>query len=74
MVRSLYIFKDDDFLWIKNDFVRVWLWTGVVHQRSSVRCTTAELFGCAVVRVIDEKLTISRIAPAIVTLANDTDL
>ncbi|XP_043287266.1 RAB11-binding protein RELCH homolog isoform X2 [Venturia canescens] len=49
------------------------LWDGVVHQRSSVRCTTAELFSSAI-SVVNDKLATSRIAPAIVTLASDPDI
>lgn len=47
--------------------------TGVVHQRSNVKCMTAALFDCLVSKM-NEKLLTTRIVPAIVTLANDMDL
>ncbi|XP_057332305.1 RAB11-binding protein RELCH homolog [Microplitis mediator] len=49
------------------------LWEGVVHQRAVVRCTTGKLIG-NIIGNIDDKLVISRVAPAIVTLASDGDI
>ncbi|XP_046607039.1 RAB11-binding protein RELCH homolog isoform X1 [Neodiprion virginianus] len=49
------------------------LWDGVVHQRSTVRCATAVLFSSVISHITDH-LANTRVAPAIVTLANDTDL
>lgn len=49
------------------------MWNGVVHQKAIVRSTTAQLFG-KIVGNIDEQLVTSRIAPAIITLANDSDI
>ncbi|KAH0560681.1 RAB11-binding protein RELCH homolog [Cotesia glomerata] len=49
------------------------LWDGVVHQKNVVRCVTSKLFG-NIIATVDEKLVISRVAPAIVTLASDGDI
>ncbi|XP_011504966.1 PREDICTED: lisH domain and HEAT repeat-containing protein KIAA1468 homolog [Ceratosolen solmsi marchali] len=49
------------------------LWDGVVHQKSSVKCATASLFN-SIVSKVSNKLVDVRIAPAIVTLANDPDI
>ncbi|XP_015110035.1 RAB11-binding protein RELCH homolog [Diachasma alloeum] len=49
------------------------LWDGVVHQRASVRTVTARLFA-EVIGSVGERLVSARIAPAIVTLASDSDL
>lgn len=49
------------------------LWDGVVHQRASVRCAAATLFGSAIAHVSD-RLANARIVPAIVTLASDSDV
>ncbi|XP_063983831.1 RAB11-binding protein RELCH homolog [Diachasmimorpha longicaudata] len=49
------------------------LWDGVVHQRASVRTVTARLFA-EIIGSVGERLVSARIAPAIVTLASDSDL
>ncbi|KAG7187845.1 hypothetical protein KM043_016879 [Ampulex compressa] len=49
------------------------LWDGVVHQRSSVRCAAATLFGSVIAHVSD-RLANARIVPAIVTLASDPEI
>ncbi|KAK9503025.1 hypothetical protein O3M35_011679 [Rhynocoris fuscipes] len=48
------------------------LWQGVVHQRATVRCTTAELL-IDTVPHCSEQIISSRIIPALVTLASDPD-
>ncbi|KAG8212693.1 hypothetical protein J437_LFUL019585 [Ladona fulva] len=50
------------------------LWSeGVVHPRAGVRAATASLLGTIVGR-ISEPLVVSRVAPALVTLASDPDV
>lgn len=49
------------------------LWEGVVHQRAIVRAVTAKLFG-EIISTVGERLVSARIAPAVVTLASDSDL
>ncbi|KAF7994246.1 hypothetical protein HCN44_003336 [Aphidius gifuensis] len=49
------------------------LWDCVVHQRPIVRTTSAKLFS-VLIKIVNERLVTSRIAPAIVTLASDSDL
>lgn len=49
------------------------LFIGVVHQRSTVRCATATLFGSAITYVSDQ-LANAKIVPAIVTLASDPEV
>ncbi|XP_077254987.1 RAB11-binding protein RELCH homolog isoform X1 [Temnothorax americanus] len=49
------------------------LWEGVMHQRSSVRCATATLFGCIIAHISD-RLANAKIVPAIVTLASDPEV
>jgi hypothetical protein len=45
----------------------------VMHQRSSVRCATAMLFGSIIAHVSD-RLANAKIVPAIVTFSNDPDV
>lgn len=47
--------------------------SGVVHQRPTVRCATAVLFSSVISHVSDQ-LANSRVAPALVTLASDSDM
>ncbi|TGZ38313.1 RAB11-binding protein RELCH homolog isoform X1 [Temnothorax longispinosus] len=49
------------------------LWEGVMHQRSSVRCATATLFG-SIIAHISDRLANAKIVPAIVTLASDPEV
>lgn len=49
------------------------LWEGVVHQRPLVRAATASLFA-TVICLSTEALLNTKVAPALVTLANDTDV
>ncbi|XP_033223376.1 RAB11-binding protein RELCH homolog isoform X2 [Belonocnema kinseyi] len=49
------------------------LWDGVVHQRPSVKCATAILFG-SVIPLVSERLANAKVAPAIITLATDSDV
>ncbi|KAJ8683790.1 hypothetical protein QAD02_019582 [Eretmocerus hayati] len=55
-----------------QEYVLSALWDGVVHQEPCVKCATASLFD-AIVSKISDKLIDTRIAPAVVTLANDND-
>ncbi|KAF7407686.1 hypothetical protein HZH66_002223 [Vespula vulgaris] len=56
-----------------QEHVLTGLWDGVVHQRSSVRCAVATLFGSIIAHTSD-RLINGRIVPAIVTLASDPDI
>lgn len=56
-----------------QEYVLSGLWDGVVHQRPSVRCAAAALFGCLIAHVSD-RLANARIAPAVVTLASDPEI
>ncbi|KAL6426044.1 hypothetical protein ACFW04_008967 [Cataglyphis niger] len=56
-----------------QEYVLASLWDGVVHQRSTVRCATATLFGSAIAHVSDW-LANAKIVPAIVTLASDPEV
>ncbi|GAB1865039.1 LisH domain and HEAT repeat-containing protein KIAA1468 [Camponotus japonicus] len=56
-----------------QEYVLASLWDGVVHQRSTVRCATATLFGSAIAHVSD-RLANAKIVPAIVTLASDPEV
>ncbi|KAM0725477.1 RAB11-binding protein RELCH [Formica fusca] len=56
-----------------QEYVLASLWDGVVHQRSTVRCATAILFGSAIAHVSD-RLANAKIVPAIVTLASDPEV
>lgn len=56
-----------------QEYVLASLWDGVVHQRSTVRCATATLFGSAIAHVSD-RLANAKIVPAIVTLASDPEI
>ncbi|XP_015186893.1 PREDICTED: lisH domain and HEAT repeat-containing protein KIAA1468 homolog isoform X1 [Polistes dominula] len=56
-----------------QEHVLTGLWDGVVHQRSSVRCAVATLFGSVIAHTSD-RLISGRIVPAIVTLASDQDI
>ncbi|XP_070166057.1 RAB11-binding protein RELCH homolog [Polyergus mexicanus] len=56
-----------------QEYVLASLWDGVVHQRSTVRCATAILFGSAIAHVAD-RLANAKIVPAIVTLASDPEV
>jgi len=47
--------------------------TVVMHQRSTVRCATAMLFGSIVAHVSD-RFANGKIVPAIVTFSNDPDV
>lgn len=49
------------------------LWEGVVHQRPLVRAATANLFA-TVIGICSENLLVTKVTPALVTLANDTDV
>ncbi|XP_011647982.1 lisH domain and HEAT repeat-containing protein KIAA1468 homolog isoform X1 [Pogonomyrmex barbatus] len=49
------------------------LWDGVMHQRSSVRCATATLFG-SIIAYVSDRLANAKIVPAIVTLASDPEV
>nr|XP_022912058.1 lisH domain and HEAT repeat-containing protein KIAA1468 homolog [Onthophagus taurus] len=49
------------------------LWDGVVHQRQLIRVASAGLFS-SIVKNCGENLLIGKVTPAIVTLANDTDV
>ncbi|KAK0082778.1 hypothetical protein PV325_009838 [Microctonus aethiopoides] len=49
------------------------LWDGVVHQSASVRSTTATIFG-NIIENIPEQMVTARVAPAIITLASDSDI
>ncbi|XP_022908904.2 RAB11-binding protein RELCH homolog [Onthophagus taurus] len=49
------------------------LWDGVVHQRQLIRAASAGLFS-SIVKNCGENLLIGKVTPAIVTLANDTDV
>ncbi|XP_012259710.2 RAB11-binding protein RELCH homolog [Athalia rosae] len=49
------------------------LWEGVVHQRSTVRCATAALFS-ALISLISDHLANTKVAPALVTLASDSNI
>ncbi|XP_011301250.1 lisH domain and HEAT repeat-containing protein KIAA1468-like [Fopius arisanus] len=49
------------------------LWDGVVHERACVRRDTAEIFA-EIISAVGDRLVAARIAPAIVTLASDSDL
>lgn len=56
-----------------QEYVLASLWDGVVHQRSTVRCATATLFGSVIAHVSD-RLANAKIVPAIVTLSSDPDV
>ncbi|KAH1011537.1 hypothetical protein HUJ04_000886 [Dendroctonus ponderosae] len=49
------------------------LWSGVVHQRPLVKSASANLF-CCIIRSCSEDLLKSKVAGAIVTMANDSDV
>lgn len=49
------------------------LWEGVMHQRPLVRAATAGLFS-TIIGACSEALLSTRVAPALVTLANDSDV
>lgn len=49
------------------------LWQGVVHQRPLVRGVTAGLFA-TIIGACNEGLLNVKVTPALVTLANDTDM
>lgn len=49
------------------------LWEAVVHQRPLVRAASAGLFAC-IVKLCNEVLLSTKITPALVTLANDSDM
>lgn len=52
---------------------KLFFFIGVVHQRSTVRCATATLFGSTIACVSDQ-LANAKIVPAIVTLASDPEV
>ncbi|KYM80526.1 hypothetical protein ALC53_09076 [Atta colombica] len=56
-----------------QEYVLSSLWDGVMHQRSSVRCATATLFGSIIAHISDQ-LANAKIVPAIVTLASDPEV
>ncbi|KAL0118085.1 hypothetical protein PUN28_009038 [Cardiocondyla obscurior] len=56
-----------------QEYVLASLWDGVMHQRSSVRCATATLFG-SIITYISDRLANAKIVPAIVTLASDPEV
>ncbi|XP_011695145.1 PREDICTED: lisH domain and HEAT repeat-containing protein KIAA1468 homolog isoform X2 [Wasmannia auropunctata] len=56
-----------------QEYVLASLWDGVMHQRSSVRCATATLFG-SIIAYISDRLANAKIVPAIVTLASDPEV
>ncbi|EZA59311.1 hypothetical protein X777_15955 [Ooceraea biroi] len=56
-----------------QEYVLASLWDGVVHQRSTVRCASATLFGSVIAHVSD-RLANAKIVPAIVTLSSDPDV
>ncbi|XP_018359092.1 PREDICTED: lisH domain and HEAT repeat-containing protein KIAA1468 homolog isoform X1 [Trachymyrmex cornetzi] len=56
-----------------QEYVLSSLWDGVMHQRPSVRCVTATLFGSIIAHISDQ-LANTKIVPAIVTLASDPEV
>ncbi|KAF5303993.1 hypothetical protein FQA39_LY01778 [Lamprigera yunnana] len=56
-----------------QEIVVICLWDGVVHQRPLVRAATAGLFG-TIIKHCNETLLASKVTPALVTLANDSDV
>ncbi|KAI4469951.1 rab11-binding protein relch [Holotrichia oblita] len=56
-----------------QEIVVVSLWEAVVHQRPLVRAASAGLFS-AVIKLCNEVLLCTKVTPAIVTLANDSDI
>ncbi|KAF5306430.1 hypothetical protein FQR65_LT07342 [Abscondita terminalis] len=56
-----------------QEIVVICLWDGVVHQRPLVRAAVAGLFG-TIIRHCGESLLASKVTPALVTLANDSDV
>uniref|UniRef100_A0A1Y1KW97 Uncharacterized protein n=1 Tax=Photinus pyralis TaxID=7054 RepID=A0A1Y1KW97_PHOPY len=56
-----------------QEVVVICLWDGVVHQRPLVRAAVAALFG-TIIKHCHEGLLASKITPALVTLANDSDV
>ncbi|XP_039313074.1 RAB11-binding protein RELCH homolog isoform X2 [Solenopsis invicta] len=56
-----------------QEYVLASLWDGVMHQRSSVRCATATLFG-SIIAHISDRLVNTKIVPAIATLASDPEV
>lgn len=62
-------------LCLKNfqEIVVVSLWDTLVHQRPLVRTVAANLFS-TVIGNSDKNLLISKVTPALITLANDTDV
>ncbi|KAJ1529728.1 hypothetical protein ONE63_006481 [Megalurothrips usitatus] len=56
-----------------HEAVLATLWEGVVSQRAQVRCATATLFA-AVIGSVPEALISARVAPALITLASDSDV
>ncbi|KYQ57830.1 hypothetical protein ALC60_03186 [Trachymyrmex zeteki] len=56
-----------------QEYVLSSLWDGVMHQRPSVRCATATLFGSIIAHISDQ-LANTKIVPAIVTLASDPEV
>ncbi|KAK5642547.1 hypothetical protein RI129_008714 [Pyrocoelia pectoralis] len=56
-----------------QEAVVICLWDGVVHQRPLVRAAVAALFG-TIIKHCNDSLLASKITPALVTLANDSDV
>ncbi|KAK4876752.1 hypothetical protein RN001_009258 [Aquatica leii] len=56
-----------------QEIVVICLWDGVVHQRQLVRAAAAGLFG-TIIKHCSEGLLASKVTPALVTLANDSDV
>lgn len=56
-----------------HDILLSILWDGVVHSSALVRCSAAKLFQLMVGSVSDALLS-TKVAPALVTLANDPEM
>lgn len=56
-----------------HDVVVGCLWEAVVHQRPLVRSAAASLFSC-ILGLCSESLLVTKVTPAIVTLASDNDV
>lgn len=56
-----------------DELVVTCLWDAVVHQRPLIRAASAGLF-LAVLKMCGENLLCTKVAPALVTLANDSDV
>lgn len=56
-----------------HDVVVTCLWETVVHQRPLVRAAAATLFS-SIIGLCNENLLITKVTPAIVTLASDNDV